>query len=296
MISNATRYVLLDGAKIEDLPKRIYSLEDSPAVEWLYHKTTYKALFEIGPALVALHPESALEQNFMEHWQHDAGLVMESHAPMPELAEHLRSLIHARTTGDVSLLFRYYDPRVMRHWLPYLGAAEKDRMMGPIHRLRLPPRLADNEQWIVREQAEQSTQLYAERPWLYLDEQQLQQLSRGKLELFDQQLLEHVREYFPESLAGYTVVEQLKWAAACREGAARYGYSAPNEVSRWAALVAAHGTAFPDGPEYQLYRQILQQPTLAAPQRMDALLLELHRRLLPIDQESLRRLGPNQNP
>lgn len=286
MIPGTTRYLLLDGAKIENLPARVYSLDENPIVEWLYHSTPLHEVFDVGPALVVLRANTALEKAFTEDWQNDAGLIIESDAPIQQLTEHLRSLIHVRVPGDASMLFRYYDPRVMRHWLPPMSPAEKDHLMGPIRRVRLPAREGQQEQWIVREQDRQSAQQYAERPWLYLDEQQLQQLNQGKLELFDQQLLEHVNTYFPDCLAQRSSTEQQQWAVLCREGAASHGYSAPKEVARWSALVAEHGTEFPRAPEHQAYREILQQPTLNATQRLDALLVELHRHWLLTDKES----------
>ncbi|MGY2261785.1 DUF4123 domain-containing protein [Pseudomonas sp. SDO55104_S430] len=286
MTHGISRYLLLDGASIDSLPTRLYRLDSSPTIEWLYHGTPYRALFDVGPALVVLRADSPLEKAFMDHWQHDAGVMLESDAPMLELAEYLRSLLHARVSGGASLLFRYYDPRVMRHWLPALSSAERDRMMGPISRVRLPAKDDQGEQWIVREQDRQNTQQYAERPWLYLDEQQLQQINHGKLEAFDQQLLEHVRTYFPEPLAGLSDAEQQQWAGSCREGAALYGYSAPYDIARWAALVAEYGTAFPQAPEHQAYREILQQQTLNAEQRLDALLVELQRNWVLTDKES----------
>ncbi|MGE1156993.1 DUF4123 domain-containing protein [Pseudomonas kitaguniensis] len=284
MIHSASRYLLLDGAKIENLPTRLYSLDEAPTLDWLYRATPYQAVFDVGPVLIAVRTNSPLERAFTEHWQHDAGVMIESDAPMEQLAEHLRSLIHARVSGDVSLLFRYYDPRVMRHWLPALGSDEKDRMMGPLSRVRLPAREGQEEQWVVREHR-QSAQQYAERPWLYLDEQQLQQLNEGKLEAFDQQLLEHVRTYFPDCLAQRSSAEQQEWAVACRLGAASYGFTAPNEVSRWAAIVAEHGQVFPKAPEHHAYREILQRQTLSAEQRLDALLVELHRHCLLTHQD-----------
>lgn len=287
MTQNVARYLLLDGAKIENLPARLYSLDENPTIEWLYHGTPYKEVFDVGPALVLLRNIGVLEQAFTEHWQHDAGLMIESDAPLPQLAEHLRSMIHARVTGDAALLFRYYDPRVMRHWLPALIPSEKDRMMGPVSRVRVPVRDGQGEQWIVREQRQQSAEQYAERPWLYLDDQQLQQLNQGKLETFDRQLLEHVHTYFPDCLAQRSTADQQEWAVLCREGAARHGYSAPKEVVRWSALVAEHGTLFPQAPEHQAYREILQQPTFNATQRLDALLVELHRHWLLTDKESI---------
>ncbi|MBZ9785795.1 DUF4123 domain-containing protein [Pseudomonas sp. REP124] len=286
MTHGISRYLLLDGASIDSLPTRLYRLDSSPTIEWLYHGTPYRALFDVGPALVVLRADSPLEKAFMDHWQHDAGVMLESDAPMLELAEYLRSLLHARVRGGASLLFRYYDPRVMRHWLPALSSAERDRMMGPISRVRLPAKDDQGEEWIVRKQDRQNTQQYAERPWLYLDEQQLQQINQGKLEVCDQQLLEHVRTCLPDCLTQYSAAEQQQWAASCREGAAHYGYSAPDEVLRWAALVAQRGTAFPGAPEHQACRDILQQQALNAEQRLDALWAELHRHCLQTDKES----------
>jgi hypothetical protein len=285
MTHSTSRYLLLDGAKIENLPGHLYRLEGNPTFEWLYLTTPYKAVFDIGPVLVVLRANSPLEQMFTAHWQHDAGLMLESDAPMQSLAEHLRSLIHARVSGDVSLLFRFYDPRVLRHWLPALDANERDCKMGLINRVRLPATEDQEKHWIVRAHR-QNAEHYGERPWLYLDEQQLQHLNQAQLEAFDQQLLGHVRTYFPECLTQCSTAEQLAWAAACREGAARYGYSSPSEVTRWAALVAAHGTAFAQAPEHQVYRDLLQQPSLNATQRLDALLEELHRHWLLTDKES----------
>ncbi|MDZ5603148.1 DUF4123 domain-containing protein [Pseudomonas sp. RP23018S] len=285
MTSNVSRYLLLDGAQIENLPGRLCRLDDNPIAEWLYHQTPYRAVFEVGPLLVALRPHSELEATFTDHWQHSAGLLIESTAPLQRLAEHLRSLVHARVSGDACMLFRYYDPRIMRYWLPALSPAEKDHVLGPVSRVRLPAGEGQDEHWIVREQDRQSAQPFSTRPWLYLDEQQLQRLNQGKLTLFDQQLLAHVRRYFPDCLSPYSDTEQQEWAALCREGAARYGYSAPNQVARWSALVAEHGTVFPHACDHQAHRQILQQPTLNPTQRLDALLLELHRRWLLTDKE-----------
>jgi len=189
-------------------------------------------------------------------------------------------------SGDASMLFRYYDPRIMRHWLAALSPAEKDYMLGPVSRVRMPAREGQSEHWIVREQDRQSAQAFSTRPWLYLGEPQLQALNQARLEIVDQQLLAHVRRYFPESLSACSSAEQQQWAALCREGAARYGYCAPNEVARWSALVAEHGSTFPHAHDHQAYRQILQQPTLNPTQRLDALLLELGRRWLLTKTES----------
>lgn len=286
MSPQTTRYLLLDGVKIENLPRHLYTLEDSPVFEWLYHGTRYHALCPIGPALVVLRPGGALEQSFLKQWQHDAGLMLESDEPIQPLADHLRSMIHARAPGDAVLLFRYYDPRVMRHWLPDLDSEEKDHLMGPVNRVRLPAWADLQERWIIRDQQRHSAPLYAERPWLYLDEQQLQKLNQGKLERLDETLLAHVHACFPDCLSLKSVAEQMAWAATCRQSAGRHGFSTMGEVMRWAALIAIHGTEFPQGHEHQAYMEILKQRSLTPVQRMDALIAELHRHLQRNEEES----------
>jgi hypothetical protein len=53
---------------------------------------------------------------------------------MEKLRRHLRRLLLVKDTGGRRLVFRYYDPRVLRKYLPTCFPAELEEMFGPIER------------------------------------------------------------------------------------------------------------------------------------------------------------------
>ena len=54
-------YLLLDRARIEQLPERLFELE-STTFQSLYQTTPYSPLEEVGPVLVPVSPDSRLAQ------------------------------------------------------------------------------------------------------------------------------------------------------------------------------------------------------------------------------------------
>jgi hypothetical protein len=80
---------------------------------------------------------------------------------------------------------------------------------------------------------------------------------------------------------------QQQFAALCRQSAARHGYSAADEVTRWAGLLVELGSDFPQAPEHDAYRQLLEQRGPLPAQRLDNLIAELHCQLLRTDKESV---------
>ncbi|SDR80496.1 protein of unknown function [Halopseudomonas litoralis] len=279
-MTSTQAYLLLDGAQMDNLLVQIYQLEDTPEIHLLYQNTHYQALAEVGPLLIKLSTGSRLEQHFMEHWQASAGLWLETDAGESELVEHLRSLVHVGIGSDVTVLLRYHDPRIMRHWLPELPPDDRDRTMGPVLRMRLPALPGENRAGEIRRTKPATAARYSNTPWLRLNEEQVERLNRAHLEEFDQRLLAHIDRHFPDCLADCETNARLAWAAACRQSAQAYGYSAADEVAQWANLCALLGIDFPQAPAHQSYQQILTTSRLSHEKRLEHLALELQRHLL----------------
>lgn len=267
-------YLLLDGAQIENLSGRLYNLEATPSIELLYQRTAYADLADVGPLLIALDPGSELAQVFTREWQTNAGIWLESDADEAVLVEHLRSLVHARVEG-VTVLLRYYDPRIARLWLGPLTVKERDVLLGPVKRIRLPDDAADTG--IERQSALAKPAHYADTPWLSLSREQLAQMSQAKRDDFDRCLLAHVQRFYPTCLQHLDDAAQRQWAAHCRRSAAGHGYNSAAEVSRWAGLLAELGHDFPAAPAHAAYRTLLAQPGVLPSQRLDNLMAELQR-------------------
>ena len=112
-------------------------------------------------------------------------------------------------------------------------------------------------------------------------------MNQAKHARFDERLLEHLHRFYPELLQHMDVVVQQRFAALCRQSAARYGYSAADEVTRWAGLMIELGSDFPQAPEHEIYQQLLEQRGPLPAQHLDNLIAELQRQLLRTDKESV---------
>lgn len=272
-------YLILDAAQIENLHQRLFELDNGADVLALYQQTAYSTLAGIGPVLLRVRPNSELAQTFTREWSAAGGIWLESDATEKAVREHLRSLIHVRVEGDVTVLFRYYDPRITALWLSDLPPSERDRLMGPVRLIRLPQALHAAGP-IHQENPEQPAAQYAHSPWLTLSPEQLEHLSTARQQYFCQQLIEHSLRYFPEHLRGLDQEALQQWAVGCQQSAARQGYSTIDEVMRWARFYAVLGSDFPAGTGHALYRERLAEPGATPTQRLDTLNHALNHQLL----------------
>lgn len=263
-------YLLLDRARIERLPQRLFEL-GCTTFQSLYQKTAYRSLEEVGPVLVPVTADTPLAQTFFRDWSATCGLWLESQAPQAHVLEHLRSLIHVRVEGDVTVLFRFHDPRIAHLWLAPLSAGERDPLMGPVGVIRLPT------MDIHQENPEQRAAQFALEPWLCLSGEQLAHLSSAQRQCFEQRLIEHGQLYFADYFQGLDAVAWQQWAADCQCSAARHGYSAMDDVLIWAGLHAVLGSDFPEAPAHAAYRKHLAEPGTTPRQRLDNLNHELTR-------------------
>ena len=277
-------YLLLDGAQVDNLIARIYEVEPVPNIHLLYQRTRYEELADVGPLLVAVQPASELVNTFAQHWQATAGIWLESDASEDLLVQHLRSLVHAQVEG-VTVLLRYYDPRITALWLGSLSDSERDVLMGPISRIRLSG--TGQEAVLQRSNPTADAARYDDTPWLKLSSEQLEHMTSAKEGAFAQQLLAHLQRYYPESLNSLDTQGQQQWVSECRASAARYGYSRAVDVSRWAGLVAQLGRDFPTAAQHETYRLLLEQKGTLPEQRLDNLINELQRQLALTDKDSV---------
>lgn len=272
-------YLLLDRMQIDNLAHRLFEVTSSVQFHSLFQRTAYSALDEVSPVLVPVTPNSPLAHTFAEQWSATAGIWLESLADEKTVVEHLRSLIHARVEGEVTVLFRFYDPRITALWLADLPAHERAPLMGPIQVIRLPHSV------IHQAQPDQPAARYADTPWLLLRAEQLAHLNSAKQQSFAQRLIEHCETYFPDYLQGQDLTAE-QWVAHCQNTAERYGYSAADEIFLWARFQALLGTDFPQGLAHGTYLQILTEPGATPQQRLDNLNTELTYQLLTAKEPS----------
>ena len=131
-LSRAYRvWAVLDGAR----DKRVYSAVVGCYTDncCLYSGDLPSELKLAAPYLVSLDPEDRTTRYILRHaWGNSWGIFLRSTASMETLRRHLKGLLMVKDYKGRRLLFRYYDPRVLRVYLPTCWPAELEAVFGPV--------------------------------------------------------------------------------------------------------------------------------------------------------------------
>lgn len=124
-------FALVDAARAPELlallrthSELYYSLYDGAAGEKLDH---------VAPYLVQLHARSPLAQALVaEQWGNSWGCFVWALADFKALRRHFRRFLMVEDANSKELYFRFYDPRVLRMFLPTCTTREAFEFFGPI--------------------------------------------------------------------------------------------------------------------------------------------------------------------
>ncbi len=127
----------------------VYAIYDGASVAGLLnqldrHDGEYCCLFSgdlapdhaaAAPYLVQLRPDDKLTQWTLENgWGHHWGVFVgvQSGLSFRKLRKHFRTFLMVRSHAGQPLYFRYYDPRVLRVYLPTCNKEEMAHVFGPL--------------------------------------------------------------------------------------------------------------------------------------------------------------------
>lgn len=128
---NRDMWMIVDGAR----NPRIYS---SLLSSYLEHSCLYAgdlppALESAAPYLVQLEFDSRYTRKLIDDaWGNSWGIFLRCNETMDRVRRHLRQFLRVQDGRGRHLLFRYYDPRVLRVYLPTCTGEELRTVYGPI--------------------------------------------------------------------------------------------------------------------------------------------------------------------
>ena len=123
-------WALLDLAR----DRRIYAVLFESRIEFLclYTGRLPRQLELVAPHMVELLPGHRLVNQLLdEGWGRSWGVFVKIQDPT-RLRHHLRRLLKVRDEAGQTLLFRFYDPRVLRVYLPTCRPDELAEVFGPV--------------------------------------------------------------------------------------------------------------------------------------------------------------------
>lgn len=86
-----------------------------------------------APYLIQLERDDRFTRYLVETgWGSSWATFLRTEASIKQLRRHLREFLRVRDEAGKRLIFRYYDPRVLRIYLPTCWPAELDTFFGPV--------------------------------------------------------------------------------------------------------------------------------------------------------------------
>jgi hypothetical protein len=99
----------------------------------LYAGPLAPALEMAAPYLIQLESDSDETRQLLElSWGNSWGILLRSGTNLTKLRRHLREFLIVRDPAGRRMAFRYYDPRVLRAYLPTCNSEELRTVFGPI--------------------------------------------------------------------------------------------------------------------------------------------------------------------
>ena len=134
LLSDQTKlFCVLDGAAIPDLPTHLYEM-DPPNYCLAPGELEPEAAF-VAPYVVQLLPNHkftdwVLNESFGKNW----GIFVQCPYSITEMRRHFRSLVSVYDEEGNMMFFRFFDPRVLRQFLPTCDTEELKTFFGKVQR------------------------------------------------------------------------------------------------------------------------------------------------------------------
>lgn len=124
-------YAVLDGARHESIYPAI--IQSECEYECLYRGELDPSLAEAAPYLVKLEKDKPFSNWLIEEgWGDSWGIYLQTTANFRDLKRHLRKFLMVYDANTKPMYFRYYDPRVLRTYLPTCNSEELTTVFGPV--------------------------------------------------------------------------------------------------------------------------------------------------------------------
>lgn len=127
-------YAILDGASVANLLVELGGDKRPVRFECLFRGSLPPDMAQVAPYLVQLAPDCAFTDWLIDGgWGNHWGVFALSQLDFQSVRYHFRALTRVYDeTGKRYLYFRYYDPRVLRLFLPTCQAAQLHEIFGPV--------------------------------------------------------------------------------------------------------------------------------------------------------------------
>ncbi|ODS11093.1 DUF4123 domain-containing protein [Vibrio scophthalmi] len=190
--SNNT-YLIIDGAKIDDLPMKLALIDSSESILPLYAGTPFSDLISVSPYLIQVKRLEDYESILSNLIDRSACIIIESDKSFLELVSFWKKRLIVNIDSNTKVLFRLYDPDILHRLLITPKTTPNHQFLGPCQRVLYN---VDN-QWYDYELHKKSSDKVIDEA-LTLSGSDYEALSMLRKEHTFSLLSEHITQYFPD--------------------------------------------------------------------------------------------------
>jgi hypothetical protein len=246
-------YAVVDAAKEPGVLKMIL---DTPGTErdCLLGEARDAQLVHFAPHLVRLANGSQLrEQLTLGRAGVGWGILIVSDAPKEQLRAHLVQLLRAKLSDGREMHFRYYDPRILKAFLPSCLEEEVAAFFGPVTQFVLQEN--EKEDRICFSRARRGTDHDPTPPGtasktkgrmevFSIRKEQLAILGEVETVTVTERMLNRIRREFPKQLNAIGEAGVREMIRFGRKRAAGYGLSSAPDVEKFVDVMLMFGLTF----------------------------------------------------
>ena len=252
-------YAVLDGASIPGLLHKLH--EWRPQHICLYRGELAPDIAEVAPYLVYLEPNAEMtkwifKQGWGQHWGIFALVDMD--VDLKTLRKHFRKFLMVESPDGKPIYFRYYDPRVMRTYLPNCNNDELATVFGPVQIY-----VMENTDGISIEQFYAPKDAGNPLPSLKIRPEQMKEFNEHVSLQFENNMLDYLQEEYPQEAKFYSSEELRQLVKSGIEKAVSYGITIKRDAADYITLMLLHGADFEHLPQNQWALEILEDEDMA---------------------------------
>ena len=255
-------YAILDGSR----NKKIFPLlkESKQKFSCLYEGDLNYELTLAAPYIVRLEKDSEFTRELIiQAWGNSWGIFAITHAPatLISVRRNCRKSAYVLNENKRKLLFRYYDPRVLRTYLPGCLKDEAAKFFGPVSEFivesenkRKLHRFRQTENGIVDVGTSLKAQLSTtfippntpvSKGMLKISSQQMSDFEKIKLKSFMQLMQRHLVSSFASIFTAMgNKQEQFNWVEKSTLKAMSLGFIKEDEICRYLNVAVIQGEDF----------------------------------------------------
>lgn len=126
-------FLLLDAACIDEEMETAFQLNKANAT--LFNGKGEEYLRPVSPFLFTYSKQTPFAQWVQkEGWGHAWGVFVSANVPIFQMNQHFRKCINVRNEKGEIMYFRFYDPRVLRIFLPTCDKQQLKEFFGPVRK------------------------------------------------------------------------------------------------------------------------------------------------------------------